>query len=80
MRDKNEILYLAPADGVTKDRMIYSWDQSQNFDNGQSTCQTLSNLYLACLEILQMYQPVAANIDIGWCQYQNFPNFSVWRS
>ena len=28
---------------------------------------------LACLEILQMYQPVAANIDIGWCPYQNFP-------
>ena len=24
-------------------------------------------LYLAFLEISQMYWPVAANIDIGWC-------------
>ena len=80
MREKDEILYLAPADGVTKDRMIDNWDQNRNFNNGQSICQCFSNLYLACLEISQMYQPVAANIDIGWCQYWNFPNFSVWRS
>ena len=39
MREKDEILYLAPADGVTKDRMIDSWDQNRNFDNGQSICQ-----------------------------------------
>ena len=29
--------------------------------------------YVACLEISQMYQPVAANIDIGCCPYRNFP-------
>ena len=34
-------------------------------------------IYVACLEISQMYRPVAANIYIGCCPYQNFPNFSV---
>ena len=36
--------------------------------------------YMAFLEISQKYWPVAANIDIRQCQYQNFPNFSVLRS
>ena len=46
LREKDEILYLAPADGVTKNRMIDSWVQNQNFDNGQSICQYFSNFIL----------------------------------
>ena len=34
-------------------------------------------IYLAFLEISQMYRPVAANINIRSCPYRNFPNFFV---
>ena len=44
-----------------------------NFDNSQSIYQYFLAIYEAFLEISQIYWPVAANIDIGWCQYQNFP-------
>ena len=45
LREKDEILYLAPADGVTKNRMIDSWVQNQNFDNGHAFANTLVILY-----------------------------------
>ena len=37
-------------------------------------------IYDAFLEISQIYQPVSATVDIGRCQYRNFPNFTALQS
>ena len=37
-------------------------------------------IYDAFLEISQIYRPLSATVDIGRCQYQNFPNFTVLQS
>ena len=47
---------------------------------GANETLILLAIYEASLELSQIYWPVAVTIDIGWCQYRNFPNFTALRS